>query len=180
MQTAHSAASRVTNGGFALLRNPAGDILLIDRAGTVGPQRWQLPGGWLAARTPAPVVCRRTVDAQLGLTITPERVLAVHHLTDRTEGVLLAHDFDGGVVQADQSFALGAEVASCRWVPRDAVPYLVDAHLLWRVSSALAVLDGSRGGAADPAAAPGAPYLVGAGPIAVLAGRAAAPAAAAA
>ena len=124
----------------ALITDPAGRVLLVKpnyRA------RWSLPGGILEHGEPPHVGCRREVAEEVGLDITPGRLLAVDWRPP--EGVrpraMVSFIFDGGVLPEHPAIRLQEEeLDGYRFVePGELADYL-PAFLATRVSAALAGL----------------------------------------
>jgi 8-oxo-dGTP pyrophosphatase MutT (NUDIX family) len=131
-------------GALALFRNESGGVLVVEKRYRTGPQRWGLVGGSARAGAPAAVACQREIQEETGLKVVPERLLVVHYMpADRTvrEGFNLI--FDGGMLPDDVEITLPSdELASFCWVAPHDLHGVVAPYTSWRITCALAALDG--------------------------------------
>lgn len=103
-------------GAGVLFFNAAGAVLLVQTAYKAG---WEIPGG-VVERDEAPrQAAIREVAEELGLTVTPGRVLAIDWVPPRdgrTDGLMTV--FDGGVLSNEDAIAIRlpeAELLSWAW-----------------------------------------------------------------
>jgi 8-oxo-dGTP diphosphatase len=109
----------------ALFTNPVGQVLLVKPNYR---DHWSLPGGILEHGEPPHEGCRREVEEELGLAITPGRLLVVGwSAPDQVRPRPAVHFvFDGGTLAADAPIRLQEdELDDYRFVaPADAPGYL--------------------------------------------------------
>lgn len=129
--------------GFALMRNRAGEVLLIEKKNPRGAHgRWGLPGGSARQGEEAPLACQRQVLAQTGLHILPDRLLVVHHMPAQGQALEeTSHVFDGELTTG--KVILAEDLASSRWVRPDAVGSIVVPHIELRITCALNTVSGA-------------------------------------
>lgn len=107
--------------GAAILRD--GALLLVLRLREPEAQHWGLPGGKVDWGEDTRATCAREIAEELGLTITPGRLLCVADTIDRGDGghwvapVYLVEDCVGepAVLEPDK-------LGGCGWFPLDALP----------------------------------------------------------
>jgi 8-oxo-dGTP diphosphatase len=109
----------------ALFTNPGGQVLLVKPNYR---DHWSLPGGVLEGGEPPHEGCRREVEEEIGLDITPGRLLVVGWAgPDQVRPRPVVHFvFDGGVLADDTPIQLQEdELDDYRFVaPADAPEYL--------------------------------------------------------
>src|SRR5262249_51806085 len=99
-----------------LFRDTMDRILLVE---PVYKADWELPGGAVEADESPYDAARRGVKEELGLTVTPGRLLVVDWVPPRlgrTEGVMFV--YDGGVLDVESTVAIqlpGDELRSWAW-----------------------------------------------------------------
>lgn len=107
--------------GAAIVRD--GSLLLVLRLREPEAQHWGLPGGKVDWGEPIRVACAREIREELGLAITPGRLLCMADTIDAGDGmhwtapVYLVEDCDGepAVMEPDKLGSVG-------WFPLDALP----------------------------------------------------------
>jgi|HubBroStandDraft_2_1064218.scaffolds.fasta_scaffold141798_2 8-oxo-dGTP diphosphatase len=142
----------------ALLTDPAGRILLVKPNYR---DHWALPGGMLEDGEPPQEGCRREVEEEVGLRITPGPLLAIDWVGP--DGVrprpIVAFIFDGGELADDAAIVVQeSELDGYRFVsPDDLAGYLppflaerVTAALRSRANGGAAFLPQLRSGVAGP------------------------------
>jgi 8-oxo-dGTP diphosphatase len=138
---ARQARKRV--GADMLLRDSAGRVLLVDP--TYKPD-WDLPGGMCEANEPPRVAVARELAEELGLTLTPGRLLAVEWESPHGPwDDQLAFVFDGGVLDDERAGALritDPELGRFAFVPLAEAEPLLRPYVWQRLSRAHAALDG--------------------------------------
>jgi 8-oxo-dGTP diphosphatase len=99
---------RVVIAAGALITDPAGQVLVVKPNYRPG---WSLPGGVCEHGEPPHEGCAREVAEEVGLVITPGRLLVVHWLPPRGERTdpNIAFVFDGGTVDGPAGIRLQAE-----------------------------------------------------------------------
>lgn len=133
--------------GFPRKRIAAGALLLdaSEQVLIVEPTykaTWEIPGGVVEADEAPRVACRREVREELGLDRPVGGLLCVDWVpasVPRTESLALV--FDGGFVSDDEIGAIvlqASELASWRFVDRDALREVVPVRLARRMAAALA------------------------------------------
>ncbi|CAI7977271.1 NUDIX hydrolase [Frankia sp. Hr75.2] len=141
---ARQARKRVS--ADALIRDPAGRILLVDP--TYKPD-WDLPGGMAEANEAPRDALKRELREELGLEVPVGELLCVdweppHGPWDD----LLAFVFDGGVLDAEEAAALRVrdpELRAVRFCTADEADGMLRSYVWRRVAVALGALDGGRG-----------------------------------
>ncbi|GIG89433.1 NUDIX domain-containing protein [Plantactinospora endophytica] len=114
-------------GAGLLFTDPAGRVLLVE---PTYKEHWEIPGGCVEADESPYVAARREVAEELGLVVSPGRLLVVDWVPPgggRTEGVMFV--FDGGPLRPDQQAAIrlpAAELRGWAWC----TPAEADARLL--------------------------------------------------
>jgi 8-oxo-dGTP pyrophosphatase MutT (NUDIX family) len=99
-----------------LLRDDAGRVLLVE---PTYKDYWELPGGAVEADESPYDGAVREVTEELGIVVTPGRILVVDWVpprADRTEGLIVV--YDGGMVEAGLAARIrltGSELRSWAW-----------------------------------------------------------------
>ncbi|MBP7704341.1 MAG: NUDIX domain-containing protein [Caulobacter sp.] len=107
--------------GAAIVRD--GKLLLVLRLRQPEAKHWGLPGGKVDWGEPVRTACAREIHEELGLTITPGRLLCMADTIDAGDGmhwtapVYLVEDSEGepAVMEPDK-------MGGCGWFPLDALP----------------------------------------------------------
>jgi 8-oxo-dGTP diphosphatase len=96
---------RVIIAAGALITNPTGQVLAVKPNYRPG---WSLPGGVCEHGEPPHAGCAREVEEEVGLVITPGRLLVVHWLPPRGEQTdpNIGFVFDGGTVDGPDGIVL--------------------------------------------------------------------------
>jgi ADP-ribose pyrophosphatase YjhB (NUDIX family) len=138
---------RVLAGAAVLFRDSEERILLVEPNYRDG---WALPGGTVESDTgesPRQGARRETLE-EIGLDVTPGRLLAVDWVPGTGRPPLVAYLYDGGVLAPEQITAIRLqeeELLSWRLVARDDLDAYLLGSLGRRVRSALGVLDRGAG-----------------------------------
>ncbi|MBA0053715.1 NUDIX hydrolase [Streptomyces sp. AJS327] len=137
-------------GALALITNPDGDILLVEKRyrkdqGDLLP--WGLPGGCAQADEDLHDAFRREVLEETGRRVEPGDLLTVHHMPANPpsrEGINFV--FDGGFLHPATPLHLpGDELSDYRYVPYEDLGDFLPPYQLLRVRTAVrASLDGHR------------------------------------
>ncbi len=100
--------ARVVASAGALITDPAGRVLVVKPNYRPG---WSLPGGVCEHGEPPHLACAREVLEEVGLAITPARLLVVHWLPPEGERTdpNIAFIFDGGTVAGPDGIRLQHE-----------------------------------------------------------------------
>lgn len=100
--------ARVVASAGALITDPAGRALVVKPNYRPG---WSLPGGVCEHGEPPHLACAREVLEEVGLAITPARLLVVHWLPPEAERTdpNIAFIFDGGTVDGPDGIRLQYE-----------------------------------------------------------------------
>jgi ADP-ribose pyrophosphatase YjhB (NUDIX family) len=107
--------------GAAILRD--GQLLLVQRLREPEANHWGLPGGKVDWGEPTRDTCAREIAEELGLTITPGRLLCLADTIDLGDGqhwvapVYLVEDSVGEPVVLEPD-----KLGGCGWFPLDALP----------------------------------------------------------
>ncbi|SES05604.1 ADP-ribose pyrophosphatase YjhB, NUDIX family [Lentzea xinjiangensis] len=130
-------SSRALSAAGALFLDQAGRVLLVEP--TYRPQ-WEIPGGAVERGETPGEACRREVEEELGLVITPGRLLVVDWAPrDGEDRVLFV--FDGGTLTEHDHLRLPAdELRSYEFVPPEEAARRLVPRLARRVAQALAAL----------------------------------------
>jgi len=107
--------------GAAIVRD--GRLLLVLRLRQPEADHWGLPGGKVDWGEPIRAACAREIHEELGLTITPGRLLCMADTIDAGDGmhwtapVYLVEDSVGAPVVMEPD-----KMGGCGWFPLDALP----------------------------------------------------------
>ncbi|MFD7445246.1 NUDIX domain-containing protein [Streptomyces sp. NPDC059909] len=138
---------RVLSGAATLFRDAEGRVLLVEPNYREG---WALPGGTIesdAGETPREAARRETLE-EIGLDVTPGRLLAVDWVRGAQRPPIVAYVYDGGVLGGDGFKAIRLqeeELISWKLVARDEITTYLLGSLGSRVLAALDALDGGTG-----------------------------------
>jgi 8-oxo-dGTP diphosphatase len=107
---------------------------------------WSLPGGILEQGEPPHVGCAREVAEEVGLGITPGRLLAVGWTPPEGDrpNPIVHFIFDGGVLTAEQESAITLqeeEIDDCRFVAAEEFAAYLPPRIAIRVTAALRARD---------------------------------------
>lgn len=133
---------RVLAGAAALFRDAEGRVLLVEPNYREG---WALPGGTIESddgETPREGARRETAE-EIGLDVTPGRLLAVDWVRGTGRPPLVAYLYDGGVLSEEDLKAIRLqeeELLSWRLVPREDLSGFLLGATHGRVLAALDVL----------------------------------------
>jgi 8-oxo-dGTP pyrophosphatase MutT (NUDIX family) len=124
-------------GAGALFVDESDRVLLVE---PTYKDYWELPGGAVEADESPYAAVVREVGEELGLAVSPGRLLVVDWVppsAERTEGVMFV--FDGGVLSGEQVAAISLppeELRSWAWCDDDEVGYRMSGLLTRRVIAA--------------------------------------------
>ncbi len=121
----------------ALISSAAGEVLLVKPNYR---EHWSLPGGILEDGERPEDGCAREVLEEIGLTIAPGPLLAVHWIApdESRPKPLVAFVFDGGVLDDFSPIVLQeSELDEFRLVPPSALGDYLPPHMASRVAGAL-------------------------------------------
>jgi 8-oxo-dGTP pyrophosphatase MutT (NUDIX family) len=130
-------------GSAVLLRDAGGRILLVEPA---YKDYWELPGGAVEADESPYDAAVRELKEELGLSVTPGRLLVVDWVPPRlgrTEGIMFV--YDGGVldpVEAPEIHIPADELRSWAWSTPDEAQRRLSALLAQRAAAALQAASG--------------------------------------
>ncbi len=132
------ARPRVAAG--LLIRDPTGQVLMVKPTYKDG---WDIPGGYVEPDESPAQAAAREVTEELGLKITPGKLLVVDWAPHPAEGDKLLFVFDGGTRTDDdpQPTPDGHEIAEARYWPADAFTTLTPARLARRLHLAVTAAD---------------------------------------
>lgn len=120
--------------GAAIVRE--GALLLVLRLREPEAQHWGLPGGKVDWGEGVRTACAREIAEELGLTITPGRLLCMADTIDKGDGrhwtapVYLVEDCVGDPVVLEPD-----KLGGCGWFPLDALPERITRATLAAVMS---------------------------------------------
>ncbi|CAB1128747.1 NUDIX hydrolase [Candidatus Hydrogenisulfobacillus filiaventi] len=123
-------------GVAAVVRDPAGRVLVVQRAHAPQQGRWALPGGHVEWGETLADACRREVAEECGIRVEVEGPLYVAEIRDPEAGyhfvvIDMAAVWDG----ADPPPRAGSDAAALAWVGPDAVgrlPWATAMSGFWR------------------------------------------------
>jgi ADP-ribose pyrophosphatase YjhB (NUDIX family) len=132
------ARPRVAAG--LLIRDPTGRVLMVKPTYKDG---WDIPGGYVEPDESPAQAAAREVTEELGLKITPGKLLVVDWAPHPAEGDKLLFVFDGGTRTDDdpQPTPDGDEIAEARYWPAEAFTTLTPARLARRLHLAVTAAD---------------------------------------
>lgn len=125
-------------GAGAVITDHTGRVLLVEPA---YKREWEVPGGAVEADESPRATTIREITEELGLTVTPGRLLAVDWVPPRegrTEGLMLL--FDGGTLTPAQTAAIRLpddELRSWDWCDHQQAEQRLSGLLARRVAAAL-------------------------------------------
>ncbi|WP_405526763.1 NUDIX hydrolase [Streptomyces canus] len=138
-------------GALGIIRNPAGAVLMTEKAQDAlrGEERkpWFHPGGCVEENEPLLDGLVRNVNARLGITPKPGRLLAVHHMYDQQHKTHLSKEginflFGCGVIDDNTPFVFGGSIQSARWMLPDELEDHLTPFTATRTHAALRALSG--------------------------------------
>jgi ADP-ribose pyrophosphatase YjhB (NUDIX family) len=125
-------------GAGALFTDQAGQALLVK---PIYKREWEVPGGAVEADESPRAATAREIEEELGLVVTPGRLLVVDWVPardGRTEGLMLV--FDGGVLTPAQTGTIrlpADELRSWAWCDQQQAEQRLSGLLARRVAAAL-------------------------------------------
>jgi 8-oxo-dGTP diphosphatase len=125
-------------GAGLVMTDPSGLVLLVE---PVYKADWEIPGGAVEADESPRAATIRELGEELGLAVTPGRLLVVDWVPPRegrTEGLMLL--FDGGILTPDQTGTIRLppeELRSWAWCDQQQAEQRLSALLARRVAAAL-------------------------------------------
>lgn len=132
----HSRLPRRRVGSGCLFVDHEGRPLLVEP--TYKPT-WEIPGGVVEGGEDPRTCVTREVQEELGLTVTPGRLLVIDHQADpppRGDSMMLI--YDGGLMEHPETIHLReTELRSFRFVPVEALDQFASERLAFRVRQAL-------------------------------------------
>ncbi|OAR23416.1 NUDIX hydrolase [Streptomyces sp. ERV7] len=138
---------RVLAGAAQLLRDAEGHVLLVEPNYRNG---WALPGGTIESaqgETPRQAAHRETLE-EIGLDVSPGRLLAVDWVPGTDRPPIVAYVYDGGVLSEERLKAIRLqeeELLGWRLVPCEEITAYLPGGLGHRVLAALDVLTAGAG-----------------------------------
>ncbi|WHM35724.1 NUDIX hydrolase [Streptomyces sp. BPTC-684] len=142
-----AALPRILAGAAALIRDDRGHVLLVRPNYRDG---WALPGGTIESdqgETPRQAARRETLE-EIGLDVSPGRLLAVDWVPGPDRPPIAAYLYDGGVLTEDRLKAIRLqeeELIDWRLVPREEITAYLPGQLGHRTLAALDVLTAGTG-----------------------------------
>lgn len=129
-----------------LIRDRAGRVLLVDP--TYKPD-WDLPGGMAEANEAPGAAAARELREELGLTLTPRRVLVLEWVAPQGPwDDSLVFVFDGGTLTDEQAERLritDPEIGAYEFVDLDAAATRLRNYVWRRLARAVQIADGQHG-----------------------------------
>lgn len=144
-----AALPRILAGAATLIRDGRGHVLLVQPNYRDG---WALPGGTIESdqgETPRQAARRETLE-EIGLDLSPGRLLAVDWVPGPDRPPIAAYVYDGGVLTEERLKAIRLqeeELLDWRLVPREEITAYLPGRLGHRVLAALDVLTAGAGAA---------------------------------
>ena len=140
-----AAMPRVLAATIVVISDPQGRVLLVRQPYRPGDKNWDLPGGGINDDEPPRIGARREVAEELGLDITPGRLLGVDWMpaTDRPPIVICS--YDGGTLTPEQAKKIRpcpAEISKFGFYTLEQAEKLLPDHAHRRLVAAVAVRDG--------------------------------------
>jgi 8-oxo-dGTP pyrophosphatase MutT (NUDIX family) len=132
-------------GAGVILHDPDGRVLLVEPAYRAD-KTWEIPGGGLEGGEYPWDAAAREVKEELGLTLSPGRLLVVDWVPPQPDGrpALSNFLFDGGTITEQQAHAQlllpPEELTSWRLATADEWPQLLAPHMLRRVQACVEAL----------------------------------------
>jgi 8-oxo-dGTP pyrophosphatase MutT (NUDIX family) len=140
----YASLPRTINGAGVILHDAAGRVLLVKPV--YRDDTWEIPGGGLDHGEFPWDAARREVKEELGITLTPGRLLAVDWVPPRPDGrpALSNFLFDGGRFSEEQArtrLVLSPdELSGWRFAAADEWPGLLLPHMVRRVRACVDAL----------------------------------------
>ncbi|NUP46310.1 MAG: NUDIX domain-containing protein [Catenulispora sp.] len=140
-----AAMPRVLTATIVVISDPQGRVLLVQQPYRPGERNWALPGGGVNENEPPRIGARREVAEELGLDITPGRLLGVDWMPATDRPPILICSYEGGILapeQAEKIRPCPAEVSEFGFYTLGQAEDLLPDHAHRRLAAALAVRDG--------------------------------------
>ncbi|MGL5864319.1 MAG: NUDIX domain-containing protein [Dermatophilaceae bacterium] len=153
------ATPRVAAG--ILVRDQNDDVLMVKPTYKSG---WDIPGGYVEPGESPAAACSREIREELGVTMSPGRILVVDWAPRDGEGDKLLLIFDGGVSDTALLAGLrpdGHEIECAEFISLTDVPHGTPDRLVRRLVVALAAAASHRTEYLEHGTDPGATPLVG-------------------